>query len=126
MTTRSQTPGRDAMRRLFDELAARGTRILETQAVRRALASELRRAWWILPAVPLTILLLQGFHQLQDLILHIIRSQHPLKVIRRDSGHLFEGLSPVLSAAESKSVSLGLEPLIQFCPEGAGLIAIGV
>jgi len=52
------------MRRLFDELAERGTRILRTRAVRRALASALRRAWWILPAVPLTILALQGFRAL--------------------------------------------------------------
>ena len=60
MTTSSQTPGRDAMRRLFDELVERGTRLLRRRAVRRALADGMRRWWWTLPVVPLLLLLVQG------------------------------------------------------------------
>jgi len=60
VTTSSQTPGRDAMRRLFDELVERGTRLLRRRAVRRALADGMRRWWWTLPVVPLLLLLVQG------------------------------------------------------------------
>ncbi len=69
----------------------------------------------------------QGFpNHPEDLLVHVIGSQHPPEVIRRRRRDLPQRLPPVLPPAKHQFAVPAIEPSVELGLEGAHLVAVGV
>jgi len=65
-------------------------------------------------------------HHVEDLLIHVAGSEHPLKVIRRGRRDLGKGFTPVFAPSEEEFSVSFLEPTVQLSLERRHLITVGV